>query len=258
MNNLVVGSSGFVGRYLCQYLLNKGENVIEYDIVRSAKEDCRYFKLPLKTIDRVYFLAWMVGGSNYLYDPKTQKEQLDWNSKILNNCMDQLNVPFVFVSSQLAENNDTIYGVLKKLGEHWTHLNNGVVIRLWNVYGAYEKNSIKSHAIADFIHQAITKNKIILQTTGEEKRQFIYIEDVCDALYHSFNYKGTYDATTLQWNSIYEVAKIISNYTGCQIEKGNKIGSSLIIPNKPLIPNWLATNSLDVGLKKTITLFENK
>lgn len=259
MNNLILGSSGFVGTYLCNYLKKKGEVVIEYDISNDPSQDCRSAQLPLSGIDRVYFLAWKVGGSNYLYDPKTQQEQLEWNSKLLMNCMSQLkNIPFVFVSSQLAENNNTIYGVLKKLGEHWSELNNGVAVRLWNVYGSYEDQTIKSHVVADFIHQAINNKKIIMQTNGNEKRQFIYIEDVCDALYNSFNCKGLFDASTLQWNSIYDVAEIISKYTNCEIITGNNKGSSLIIKNKPLVINWQSKINLDEGLKRTIKLFMDK
>jgi nucleoside-diphosphate-sugar epimerase len=257
MNNLVLGSSGFVGRYLTQYLRNLGEEVREFDIVRTTFEDCRYDRLPLDNIDRVYFLAFRVGGSNYLYDPSTQKEQLDWNLKILTNTMDQLrNIPFVFVSSQLAEDCDTVYGVLKRLGEVWTQLNGGRVIRFWNVYGAYEDKSIKSHVVADFIHQALNTGVIRMMTDGQEKRQLIHAEDVCRALYASFDYQGVFDASTAQWNSIYEVAELVSKYTDCQIMRGSKSGKTVMIENKPLICQ--PTISLDEGIKRTVELFGKK
>ena len=255
MKNLVIGSSGFVGRYLCQYLKNLGEDVIEYDIVRNELEDCRYYKLPLEDIDRVYLLGWKVGGANYLYNPKTQKEQLDWNIKILTNTMDQLtNIPFMFVSTQLAEDCDTVYGVLKRLGEVWTKLNGGRVIRLWNVYGAYEPRTIKSHVVADFIHQALSTNQIKMMTDGNEKRQFIHVDDVCNSFHTSFNHYGIYDASSLQWNSIYEIAQLISEFTGCEIIRGNKSGTSVLIENKPILCK--ANISLRDGIKKTIELFK--
>lgn len=260
MKNLIIGSEGFVGKYLCNYLLSKGEYVVKYDIANNPTQDCRFNQLPLDGIDRVYFLGWMVGGSNYLYDPKTQKEQLDWNLKILSNTMDQLiNKDFVFVSSQLAENCNTIYGVLKRLGEVWTELNGGRVVRLWNVYGAYEESTIKSHVIADFIHEALETNNISMLTVGDESRQFIHVEDACKALYMSFNHKGIFDASTLKWDTIYDVAKLISKYTGCTLKQGSKYGTSLIVKNKPLIPYFDAKIFLDEGIQKTIKLFkENK
>lgn len=257
LNNLVLGSNGFVGKYLCQYLKNKGENVLEYDIVNNKDQDLRFKKLPLENIDRVYFLGWKVGGSNYLYKANTQKEQLDWNIKILSNTMDQLsNIPFVFISSQLAENCDNAYGVLKRLGEVWTGLNSGTSVRLWNVYGAFENNSIKSHVVADFVHQALKNNVIKMQTNGNEIRQFIYIEDVCDFLYSSFNNKGIYDASSLTWSSIYEMASLICSYTRCSLIRGEKEGSSLIIKNKDLVPGCSTKISLEQGIEKTVKLFK--
>ena len=141
-------------------------------------------KLPLEGVSCVYFLAWEVGGAKYLYRNDVQFVQLDWNLKLLLNVMPQLResgLPFLFVSSQLAEECDTVYGVTKRLGEVWTKLLNGVRIRLWNVYGAYEAPSERSHVISDFIHQALATGQIKMMTNGEELRQFIYIDDVCRA-----------------------------------------------------------------------------
>ncbi len=260
MKNLVLGSSGFLGKYLCEFLKNKGEEVVEFDIVKDIKQDCRTAKLPLEGIDRVYFLAWQVGGSNYLYAKNTQEEQLIWNNAILNNCMDQLkNTNFVFISSQLAESNDTIYGTLKKLGEHWTELNGGVSVRLWNIYGAYEEHSVKSHVVADFIHQAINNGKIEMQTTGDEVRQFIHVEDVCDALYNSFNKTGVFDASSLQWTEVYSIASLIAKEVGIKPPiKGKKIGSSLLIKNKSLVPGCKTKISLEEGIKQTVNLFKGR
>lgn len=254
INNLILGSSGFVGKYLCEYLRNIGENIVEYDIARSDQEDCRYNKLPLNNIDRVYFLGWKVGGANYLYDPNTQREQLDWNIKILINTMDQLkHIPFVFVSTQLVADCDTIYGVLKKLGELWTELNGGRVVRLWNVYGAYEGHSVRSHVVADFVHQALNTNEIKMMTKGNEMRQFVYIDDVCEALHKSFEYRGIYDASPLVWNTVYDVAKLISENTGCDIIRGEKEGSSVMIKNIQTICDTKI--SLDQGVSRTVELF---
>ena len=36
---------------------------------------------------------------------------------------------------------------------------------------------------------------------------------------------GTFDITTLKWNSIYEMANLISYHTGCEIIVGNKKGA---------------------------------
>ena len=200
MENLVLGSEGFVGQYLCDYLKRKGEGVVRFDIKRSNMEDVRFASLPLKSVDKVYFLAWDVGGAKYLYRGDNQLHQLKWNMAILQNVMPQLEdskVPFVFTSSQLAEDN-TVYGVTKKLGEFWTRQIGGCFIRLCNMYGANEEASERSHVVSDFVNQA-RDGKIQMLSDGAERRQFIHLEDACDALHRISN----------SWISIKDVADIV-------------------------------------------------
>jgi nucleoside-diphosphate-sugar epimerase len=59
IKNLVIGSDGFVGKPLCEYLVAAGEEIIRFDIKCSKNEDARLANLPLKEVDRVYF---SVGG----------------------------------------------------------------------------------------------------------------------------------------------------------------------------------------------------
>ena len=138
IRNLVLGSEGFIGTSLCAFLEKKGESVTHFDIKRGDHEDARFAELDLSDIDRVYFLAWDVGGAKYLYKEDIQLGQLDWNLQLLQNVMRQLKrdkKPFLFVSTQLAEEYDTVYGATKRLGEIWTRLLDGLFIRQWNVYG---------------------------------------------------------------------------------------------------------------------------
>ena len=88
--NLVIGSDGFIGTPFCKFLEEKSEKVIRFDIKHGESEDARIEKLPLTSVEKVYFLAWDVGGSRYLYEPKLQKNQLDWNLTLMKNVFDQL------------------------------------------------------------------------------------------------------------------------------------------------------------------------
>ena len=158
ITNLVLGSEGFVGKYFCEFLVRNNEKVVKFDIDGAMPGDCRIDKLPLDDIDRIYFLAWDVGGAKYLYKNESQYTQLDWNLRILLNVMPQIKsagIPMLFASSQLAQEYDTVYGSTKRLGEVWTKLLGGVSVRFWNVYGPLENISERSHVISDFIHQAV-------------------------------------------------------------------------------------------------------
>lgn len=255
--NLVIGSEGFVGKPLVRYLEAQGERVRRFDIKQDAIQDARYAVLDLSGIDRVYFLAWEVGGAKYLYREDVQFKQLDWNLKLLLNVMPQLQsakIPFLFVSSQLAEEYDTVYGVTKRLGEVWTHLLKGVRVRLWNVYGEVEDRGERSHVISDFVHQAIETGEIRMMTTGEEVRQFIHIDDVCRGFHHALmNYfPGVYDVSSFEWVSILNVATIISGLTGCRVFPGERVGSTPFTPMKGKLPNWHAMVDLEEGLRRLV------
>lgn len=257
MRNLVLGSEGFVGTPFAHFLEHLGEEVVRFDLKRDLKEDLRYGQLDFLGIDRVYFLAWDVGGAKYLYEQDSQFQQLDWNLKLLLNVMPQLQatkVPFLFVSSQLAEEYDTVYGVTKRLGEVWTHLLKGVRVRLWNVYGPIEKPSQRTHVVSDFVHQAVLNGRIEMLTTGEEKRQFIHIDDACRSLHRALdlNLEGVYDISSFEWVSVLEVAQIIAEETGAVIVAGNKVGVTPITPMKGRVPGWLPEVNLRQGLRRMI------
>jgi nucleoside-diphosphate-sugar epimerase len=221
------------------------------------EEDGRVVQLNLDDVDRVYFLAWDVGGAKYLYREEIQLQQINWNMKLLLNIMPQLQkkaVPFLFVSSQLAEEHDTVYGVTKRLGEVWTHLLEGVRVRLWNVYGPLEEPSERSHVVADFVHQAAANGEIRMLTTGEEKRQFIHIDDVCRGFHQALSQqlKGIYDLTSFEWVRVRDVAEIISHISGAKIVVGKKTGSTPITPMQGKIPGWNPTVTLQEGLAKML------
>lgn len=261
--NLVIGSDGFVGKPLCAYLRKLGENVIQFDIKRDLTEDARVAELPLNAVDKVYFLAWEVGGAKYLSREDIQFLQLDSNLRIMLNVFPQLQsqkLPFLFVSSQLAEEYDTAYGATKRLGEVWSHLLGGVRARLWNVYGAYEPASERSHVVADFMWQALTRGEIRMLTSGEEVRQFVYIDDVCRAFHHMIGMRvdGVYDITNFEWVSVRAVADIIAALTGATVIPGERRGSTPITPMRGKVTGWEPAVSLHQGLELTLALFKSK
>lgn len=261
IKNLVIGSEGFIGKSLCNYLENIGEEVVRFDIKRGDEEDARSAIINFKDIDRVYLLAWDVGGAKYLYKEDAQLGQLKWNLDLMSNLMPQIGAsgkPFLFISSQLAEEYDTVYGVTKRLGEVWTKLLDGVFIRQWNVYGPIENTSERSHVISDFVRQAIENGEIKMLTTGEEKRQFIYIDDVCRAWHKALsdNLKGIHDITSFEWVKVIDVANMIAEMTNAKVIPGSIIGSTPITPIKGRVPGWLPSISMEEGLKNMISSFK--
>lgn len=260
MKNLILGSSGFLGKRLCNYLINNNQEVLEFDIKNKLNQDGRYETLPIANVDRVYFLAWNVGGAKFLYKNNTQIDQMEWNNALMNNIFPQImNIPFVFVSSQLAEKTDTVYGVQKQMGEVWTKLSKyGVAVRLWNLYGYNEDFTERSHVVSDFVYQSIVNGEIKMLTTGEELRQYVHIDDVCEGLLKSFEIEDrgkTYDISSGIWVKLIDLANQIKDITNCKLTKGKTVGASLLIDNKDFVPGWKPKISLNDGLKRMIKEF---
>jgi nucleoside-diphosphate-sugar epimerase len=231
MRVLVVGSAGVVGSALVKRLEASGHEVHGFDIKNSPMQDIRIQPPNVKKIDFVFFLAYDIGGSKYLESQSTHF--ISNNLRIMLNMFSILeDVPFVFASSQM-QNMDNPYGALKRLGEHYTRLLNGVSARFWNVYGP-EEVGLKSHVIPDFIHKNKMLGYIDLMTDGQEQRQFLHTEDCARALeaimvnYSSID-RPSVDVTSFEWIKIIDLARLISS----DVRPGVKVDTVQTLHNEP-------------------------
>lgn len=227
MKHLVLGSSGQIGGHLCKYLRDKGEEVIYFDIKMGEEYDLRLpqnhlLEKYVEECDFVHFLAYDVGGTKYLEKHQDTFGFIDNNMRIMSNVFSMLDVykkPFIFASSQMSELTHSSYGQLKSLGEKITYDLGGVVARFWNVYGI-EPQGEHSHVITDLCKMAKYDRCIKVRTDGEEKRQFIYADDVSDIMYgistknihvpKTLVYGHRLDVTSGVWTSIKEIAYIVA------------------------------------------------
>ena len=223
MKVLVLGSSGQIGEYLTEYLIGKGHEVFEYDIVKCEEQDLT--QIPnlaldhlVKESDFVFFLAFDVGGSRYLKKYQHTFKFIDNNARMMVSVfglLEKYNRRFIFASSQMANMSYSPYGVLKTVGELYTKSLKGLTVKFWNVYGI-EKDHEKSHVITDFIRRGFEEGQFEMMTDGTEERQFLYAEDCCRGLetvmecYTDFKPEDALHLTSFHWNTIKEVAEIIS------------------------------------------------
>lgn len=251
--NLVLGGAGLIGRALCARLEAEREEVISLDLRTGF--DIRYESLgPYQDSDFVWFLAWEVGGAKYLMNPGYQQDIMRSNVMICEKVFDFLyrtKIDFLFTTSQLS-GTDSAYGITKMLGEQWTNQLGGKLARLWNVYG-WEPPSIRSHVIPDLIMMALTRKAIGLQTSGQERRQFIFDRDCADALIQLRRLNSKYaDITAPPWATIEQVAATIGRQLNVPVYKGDAIGYDRVVdPTRPL-PGWHPKVSLEDGISRVI------
>lgn len=274
MKHLILGSEGQIGGHLVHYLKKINEEVIEFDIVRTTTEDLRIYDNELldkkiKECDIVHFLAFDVGGSEYMKKYQDSYEFIANNIKIMNTVFDILkkySKPFIFASSQMSNMVHSTYGILKSVGESYTKALNGVIVKFWNVYG-YEKDPKKTHVITDFIKMAKNQGKIVMKTDGQEERQFLYGDDCAECLsiiskmYDEIDRSKSLHVTSFEWTKIIDVANIISSeFNNCQIYPSTKKDDvQKNIKNEPdnyILNFWKPKTKLEQGIRKIIEMTE--
>lgn len=270
---LVLGSSGFIGNNLCNFLRSQNCIVSEFDIKNNEDEDLRItnnskLRKAIESSDFVFFLAFDVGGSKFLQNCSQDKTFLTNNTKLIGSTFEMLaeyEKKFIFISSYLTKNLDHNYGLLKFLGEQFTHSLNGLVIRLYNIYGN-EEISFRSHVIPDLIFQAQNNNCIELKTNGEEKRQFLYIDDCCEGLFVASQHYdqilrevNNIDLTSFEWISIKNIASFVSEKFNCplKISKDIAINNSEYSPNRYILKFWQPRIDLKLGISLMLNELNN-
>lgn len=269
MNILVLGSEGQIGKPFCKYARSKGHTITELDLYGFFSYDLRdplvqrdlYTRLLDKKVDKVLFLAFDVGGSKYLREKDASYSYIQNNVLIMANVFAVLKkskIPFLFASSQMSNMFHTNYGFLKNLGERYTKSLNGSFCRFWNVYGYENPADNKSHVITDLVFKGLTTNKIEVITTGEEKRQFLFVDDCSKALLAWSENKiplSCLDITSFNWVTIQDVAKIIADKLNVPLFFGDKtdtIQGMMNEPSEEILKYWTPDTYLTVGINKII------
>jgi nucleoside-diphosphate-sugar epimerase len=269
MKHLVLGSRGQVGQYVTQEIQNRGDSVIEWDIVISQDHDLRVGSNKLieamAECDYVHFLASDVGGSKYLAAKQDSFDFIQNNVLLMDNVFSALKVtkkPFYYTSSQMSTMGHSVYGRLKAVGEAYTKSLGGSIIWFWNVFGL-ETDPNKAHVVTDFIEMAWRDGRILCRTDGTEKRQFVYGKDIARILYdHAFNDIKSVtpiQLTSGEWISIRDLAQLIAKLfieDDIQIYYSDKVDKVQGILNEPdedcVLKYARYFNPLEVGLSDLI------
>ena len=208
MNIKIIGSSGFIGSNLLKFLLKKKYNVIGYDIRESSNRHCLIIKKIEDIITEKVFKNTDVvincsGSSdvNFSYlNPLTDFEKNSYDVFKLLNGINKFNqrINYINISSgavygNLASENvnekskldpKSIYGFNKLMSENICEQFNAIYdirttsIRIFSAYGP----GLKKQLFWDLYNKSLEKKNIKLFGSGNDYRDFIYIEDICNAI----------------------------------------------------------------------------
>ncbi|WP_433921978.1 NAD-dependent epimerase/dehydratase family protein [Paenibacillus taichungensis] len=295
-NALVIGGQGFIGFSVAMTLYNNGWNVrvLDRNITDKFNEvnietmvgnvfDKDTLKFALKDVDVVfYFISHSLPSSNrdnLNYELQNSLTALD---SVLDT-MVNLNVKkIVFPSSggtiygnvkdqnvteSIEPNPLSSYGQGKLLSEEIIKFYNRVhnvehlILRISNIYGCHFYRRVEQGAVDIFIQNILNDKPISIWSGAENSiRDYIFIDDFCDALITLLNRKihGIYNIGTGEGSKLMDIIQIIESILKREaiiVRNNNYSGVSRNVLDISKIKEdckWFPKYNLEEGIKKTI------
>lgn len=218
MISIVTGGAGFIGSHLCKALLDLGHQVIAVDNLRTGfrsnvpdgvtfleldVSDENYVKHLPKHCDYFFHLAANSSGEVSFYEPGYDLKSNALSTLIsLMWCQEAKVKKFVFASSLsvygdpvhplVSENNllkpKSFYGVGKLASEHYIKIFNDLgmdtaILRLFNVFGPGQNMAnMRQGMLSIYLAYLLKKQPIVVKGSLNRSRDFVYIDDVVNAM----------------------------------------------------------------------------
>lgn len=250
---LVTGGCGFIGANLIRFLADRTAWKLRVvDDLRSGRaeyvpeslaevrvgdvSDPSVLEPALGGVHAVVHLASQTGVAPSLENPRADFEgNTGTMFRVLNACRDAGINRFVFASSGAAVGDVTPpiheevvprpvspYGASKLAGEAYCRAfaasfgMDTVALRFSNVYGPF--SSHKRNAIPSFIKRGLSGEPIEIFGDGGQTRDFIYVDDLCDAIHRSLVTRGIggdlFQVATGVETSITDLARMCQEVVG--------------------------------------------
>ena len=258
---IVTGGAGFIGSHLVDKLIEQEVKVIVLDDCSTGKYEninpkACYINVDITTIDPNQFLSKeiQIDALFHLAAKTTVQESInrpEYYNKVnvkgtLNMLMlaHKLNIKrFVFSSSSSVYGNAKVptseehplnpmspYALHKLIGEQYCKLYSDiydldtVCLRYFNVYGDRMNNEGYKLVFPIFKEQISNNKPLTINNDGEQRRDFIHVDDIVNAnilaLNHKSNFKG--DIYNVGSNKSYSINEIADMFGGNKI-KGNNV-----------------------------------
>jgi nucleoside-diphosphate-sugar epimerase len=254
----------------------------------------------IKNVDIVYHLAEIVSGVDFAFNNQSfiYRQNIIINSNVISACVENNIKKYIYVGTACSypkENQhkqglnyfkeedihpltpETSYGMSKYLGEYEAELiakehNIDIgILRLHNVYGPYCSYDDKtSQVIPSLIKKSLATEKYLeVWGSGNQYRDFIYVDDVVDALLLASEKGmnmgviqiGTGSPTTIK--KISEILVTLNQEKDIELKYNlNKpegdFGRLAIIEKAKQILNWEPKTTIEQGLEKTFKFMHDE
>jgi dTDP-glucose 4,6-dehydratase len=231
---LVIGSEGFIGKYVCKELKMRGYEVISFDKKINPNQDTTTFNdevanySEFNSVNRVINLASLVGLKHCLDNPLNSVYQNVLGVTRLLEYFSTLSIPplFIHISTWAVNGNlQNPYDVTKLAGEKMvlSYLKRnklkGSVCRLGTTYGI----GMSELGVIPSMLKKYKENKpLTVHGRGDQIRQFTYVEDtargIVDVMEKGEN-KEIYNVVTDEVTSVKKIAELIGKNQMIMYEK---------------------------------------
>ncbi len=217
MRTLVTGGAGFIGSFLCERLLNAGDEVICLDNFFTGRKknvehllDHRRFELLrhdvteplLLEVDRIYNFACPASPVHYQYNPvKTVKTSVLGTlnmlglAKRLRARILQASTSEVYGDPAVHPQQEDYWGNVNPIGPRACydegkrvaetlcfdyHRQNGVDIRVIRIFNTYGPRMLEDdgRVVSNLIVQALRGEDLTIYGDGSQTRSFCYVDDL--------------------------------------------------------------------------------
>ncbi len=305
MKVLVTGGAGFIGSHLVDRLVQEGNQVVVIDNLSTGKrkqvnKKAVLYKMDIrnKRIERIFrkerplIMVHLAAQMNVRLSTADPGFDADVNIlgtlNLLEHAVQQGVRKVTFASSggavygeqevyPSAESHRTDpmspYGISKLAGEKYLayYTNTAglrhVVLRFGNVYGPRQEPEGEAGVIAIFAKLMLEGGQPIINGTGKQTRDFVYVDDVVESIMATIgeDIQGTFNVGTGQESTVNECYGIIKTLTGSSCKdlfgaakKGEQLRSVLDVARLKEQFGWDPQVSLPEGLKMTVDFFQTQ
>ena len=214
---LITGGAGYIAANLSNYL-HSGKDILVSNHVDKLWDNRVEDMRNVLEYDVIVHLAAMAGISNCTNDiDGSIKDNILAPLTLFRLAKDQ-GIPVIFTSSQAAKIPEAnFYAMQKRIAEIEAKRLNGIgadikVLRLTNVYGGFNFLKKKTTVVANFINAIKKEENLIVNGNGEQVRDYIHVDDVCNAIYKCIDYNAPIsepiDICTGIGTSVFSLAKM--------------------------------------------------
>lgn len=305
MRILVTGGAGFIGSHLTDALIEKGHSVCVVDNLFTGRREnvnprARFYEIDIldrTSLDSVFakerpeYVFHLAAQMDLRYSLKYPSRDVEMNIlgslQVIEASVERKVRKIIFTSTGGALYDDSvprptsetapplplsIYGISKLSVEHYLtyfHASRKLayaVIRPSNVYGPRQNYKGEAGVVAIFANRLLEGKPCMINGTGRQTRDFVYVSDVVDALMRvqKKGTEGVFHVATGKETSILQIYKKVSAATGIRRKPrfrkkviGEVQRSALSYRRILRAHGWRPRVSLDEGIQKTVEYFRN-